>query len=360
MRNLFIVDIEPLDNRYTKQWQEWIPQLARDTIGDSFTIVPVAGHTQGYDKPSSGAFFDFSATCDYKASQAQRISQLFSAGEVKPDDVFFFTDAWNQTIHTVKYISELNDVPVKIAGIFHAGAYDPTDILALRIKNKEWVYELERSYFHALDMAFFATQQHLDKFLVNLDLNTPRGHSKSYVCGYPLEYIKDLRNTALKTNTVVFPHRLNEDKAPQVFDLLETYVRDKFNRPDIVFAKTQSMNMGKDEYYSFLMTCKVVFSANKHENLGIGTFEAMTAGCLPIVPNKLSYAEMYSPCFKYDIEEEIDLYTHTGLYADKLARMIIEYVDNYDTLYNQWDDDVTRIQNDFFSGDRMMNLLSNI
>lgn len=351
MRNLFIVDIEPLDNRYTKQWAKWIPILAEEMLGDEFNIVPVSGHATAYEKPQAGAFFDFSATCEYKSCQANQISRMFSSGKVQPNDVFFFTDAWNQTVHTVKYISELNGVDVKLVGIFHAGAYDPTDILALRIKNKEWVRDLERSYYHAFDMMFFATEQHRQKFVDNLGVSL----DKTYTCGYPLEYILALKNNKPKKNIVVFPHRLNSDKAPEIFDGLRTYVNNIFGRTDIEFVKTQELNMNKEEYYEYLKQCKVIFSANKHENLGIGTFEAMTAGCLPLVPNKLSYAEMYSNEFLYDMPS--NFYDYPGLYLEPLAQTIIYMVDNYASYKETWEKDVVRIQQDFFSGEKMMELI---
>lgn len=352
MRNLFIVDIEPLDNRYTKQWANWIPILAEEIIGDKFVIVPVEGHAAAYDKPQAGAFFDFASTCEYKASQAVKISRLFSEGKVKENDVFFFTDAWNQTVHTVKYISELNGINVKLVGIFHAGAYDPTDILALRIKNKTWVKELERSYYDAFDAMFFATEQHQKKFIDNLDIGTTE---KTFVCGYPLEYIVALKNNKPKKNIVVFPHRLNSDKAPEIFDSLRSYVNYIFARTDIEFVKTQELNMSKEEYYEYLKQCKVIFSANKHENLGIGTFEAMTAGCLPLLPNKLSYAEMYSNEFLYDMPS--NFYDYPGLYLEPLAQTIIHMVDNYASYKGTWEKDVVRIQQDFFSGEKMMEII---
>lgn len=351
MRNLFIVDIEPLDNRYTKQWQEWIPTLAREKLGKQFSITQISATP--YPTPQPGAFFNFASTCKYKAEQAVQIAEMFEQGEVKENDVFFFTDAWNQTVHTVKYLSELNGVPVKIAGIWHAGAYDPTDILALRIENKRWVRELERSYYRALDMNFFGTMQHMIKFCDNLSLDEDKAH----VCGYPLEWISALENSNKKEDIVVFPHRLNEDKAPWIFDELKEEVHK--THPHIVFAKTQEMNMSKEGYYEFLKKCKVVFSANKHENLGIGTFEAMSAGCIPLVPNKLSYAEMYGSIFKYTIDTTVDLYTEFEYYKPVLAKLVIDFVENYhnDVFQNALKYNITQIQKRFFSGDEMMRLI---
>lgn len=50
----------------------------------------------------------------------------------------------------------------------------------------------------------------------------------------------------------------------------------------------------------------VIFSTNKHENLGVGTFEAMMLGVYPMLPNKLSYKEMYTADYKYPTV--IDMY----------------------------------------------------
>lgn len=352
MRTLYIIDIEPLDNRYTKQWHEWIPLLADAKLGDQFEIVQISGTP--YAAPQAGAFFNFASTCTYKAEQAVQIAQLFERNEVRDGDVFFFTDAWNQTVHTVKYISELNDINVKCVGIWHAGWYDPTDILGMKIVNQGWVSHLERSMAMAYDLNIFGTEQHLKKFLHKYP---DTQHKRMEVCGYPLEYINGLRNDEQKENVVVFPHRLNEDKAPYLFDMLETTVRETYGRNDITFVKTQQHNLSKEYYYDLLKKCKVVFSANKHENLGIGTFEAMSAGCIPLVPNKLSYAEMYSAPFKYDIDPNATIYDYPGLYLDSLGKLIINFVDNYDDYEFLRQQDITRIQRDFFSGDKMMELL---
>lgn len=355
MNTLWIVDIEPLDNRYTKQWQTHIPKLATQFLGDKYNITNISGIATGYDRPQKGAFFNFAATCEYKASQAQYLAIAFENGEVQPGDVFFFTDAWNQTVHSVKYMSELLNIPVKIAGIWHAGWYDPTDILGMTIKNKQWVKHLEASMANAYNLNMFGTRQHLEKFQrahQDVDITTYA------ICGYPLEYIRDLKNDKKKENIVVFPHRLNADKAPHVFDAIRNYVHDELHRKDILFFKTQEQDLSKEGYYDFLKRCKVVFSANKHENLGIGTFEAMTAGCIPLVPDKLSYAEMYPTEFKYNCPDSI--YDLDPAVILRLAINIVAMVDNYNDLDPLRVKAVDQIQSRFFDGTVMMQLLRNL
>lgn len=351
MRTLYIVDIEPLDNRYTKQWQTYFPQIAEKHLGDVFSVQNIHGTAEGYDAPQAGAFFNFAGTCEYKASQAAKIAKMFGDGTVKKGDYFLFTDAWNQTVHFVKYMSELTGIKVYMGGIWHAGWYDPTDILGATIENKSWARELERSIYYALDQNFFGTSHNLNLFLKTLDLgNVEMRQHRCFSPGvYPLEWIKNLRNNQPKKNIVVFPHRLNYDKAPWIFDEL----RDEVQRthPEIEFVKTQEQNFSKEQYYEFLKQCKVIFSANKHENLGIGTFEAMSAGCLPIVPNKLSYREIYDAPFKYEVDE--DFYSNFAIAKPALANRIIDFVENYDNYRIHLETQLDRIQTTFFSGDKM-------
>ena len=66
MNTLWIVDIEPLDNRYTKQWQTHIPELAVKHLSDKYHINSISGTATGYDRPQKGAFFNFAATCEYR------------------------------------------------------------------------------------------------------------------------------------------------------------------------------------------------------------------------------------------------------------------------------------------------------
>lgn len=351
MNTFYIVDLESLDNRYTKQWKTWFPTISEKHLGDQFNVVNIAGQVDGYAKPQPGAFFNFFGTCEYKASQGVAIAKLFADGKVKNGDYFFFTDAWNQTAHYVRYMAELSDIKVHMGGIWHAGWYDPTDILGVTIKNKAWAKDFERSVYHAFDQNFFGTTHNKNLFIESLDLGTTEAqYQKCYSPGvYPFEWIADLKNNVSKQDIVVFPHRINYDKAPWIFDELKEAVQ--LTHPHIEFAKTQERNLSKEEYYEFLKTCKVIFSANKHENLGIGTFEAMSAGCLPVVPNKLSYKEIYSDMFKYEVGD--DFYTNFERYKPALVAKIIDFVTNYNSYSKTALALTTEIQDTYFSGTNM-------
>lgn len=52
-------------------------------------------------------------------------------------------------------------------------------------------------------------------------------------------------------------------------------------------------------YYQWLQAADIVLSTADHEFQGLAVLEAVMSGCLPLVPDRLAYAEMYPPEFRY-------------------------------------------------------------
>lgn len=357
MKNIFVVDIEPLDNRYTKQWFTEVPKQLNNRFDGKANIIVISGLLNAeYTAPQPGAFFDFALSCKYKSEQSQKIAELFSDGTVKPGDIFLFTDAWHPAVHTVRYLSELNHIPVKCAGIWHAGYYDKTDILGMFIVRRQWIENLEKSMAFAYDLSFFATEQHKTK--MTRSYPKLKYNKDLVVCGQPYDYLSSLQNNEKKENIVVFPHRLNSDKNPWFFDDIADIVNK--TRPDISFIKTQRLNLNKASYYRLLSNAKVVFSCSDHENLGVGTYEAVLSGCLPLLPNKLSYKEIYSPDFLYN-GPFVNTRRVTNKMTRYLADMVVDLVDSY---YDpKWQSlrayDIKRSQK-FFSSQDMLDRLERL
>jgi hypothetical protein len=166
------------------------------------------------------------------------------------------------------------------------------------MKMTGWAAHQERAFFHASDYCYFATEFHRKMFLRNLNI-IDSFHHKAITSGQPHTYLipqLEARNKE-KTDTVLFPHRLNSDKQPEIFDDLSTSPLSRFNG-----VVNQRMGLSKDEYYTLLGTVKAVFSCSLHENLGISMMEGVFAGAIPIVPDRASYSEMYLKCFKYPTE----------------------------------------------------------
>lgn len=54
------------------------------------------------------------------------------------------------------------------------------------------------------------------------------------------------------------------------------------------------------EYCRLLCQGDIVVSTAKHEFYGIAVLEAVRAGCRPLVPDRLSYRELFAPPFRYE------------------------------------------------------------
>ena len=294
MNTIYIIPIEPIDQRYTKQWYDNIPTLINEKIQEynlDYTVTTIDGVTVE-DKTTSGAFLDFGKTNEYKASQTAHVSELFSKGLILPGDKFLITDAWNFIVTPIKYMSELLDIPVEIHGIWHAGAYDPTDILGLKM-SKPWPHLQEKAWYMACDYNYFGTNFHRNIFLHNLEIPDIY-HNKAIRSGQPhnpiVEQLQPYYNTP-KQNTVMWPHRYNEDKQPEIIENLDL-------RPYSVLI-TQQLDLSKEKYYEAMGQAKAVFSCSLHENLGISMMEGCLAGAIPIVPDRASYSEMLKDCDVY-------------------------------------------------------------
>lgn len=307
---VYIVDLEAVETRYTAQWKKFLPEQMA-AAGLQVTVL------SGGDVPQAttpGAFLNFAGTNSYKSQQLQHISSLFANGIVKDDDYFLYTDAWNPTVIQLKYMAELLGVKIRIGGMWHAGSYDPQDFLGRLIGDKPWVRNAESSMFYCYDDNFFATRFHANMFLKELfdvevlfgedefdewNTSTYPGNPEIHIVGWPMEYLKDIlspwKNTP-KKDKIIFPHRLAPEKQVEIFKDLAKAM------PQYEWFIAQEHTLTKDEYHQHLAESKIVFSANLQETLGISMYEGALVGTYPLVPDRLSYTEMWEGGSKYPSE----------------------------------------------------------
>jgi glycosyltransferase involved in cell wall biosynthesis len=343
---VFLVELEPVETRYTAQWKEHLPD---QMIFAGLEVEVITGPSDAPQDTTPGAFLNFSGTNYWKSEQLKTISNMFAEGKIKDGDYFLYTDAWNPTVIQLKYMAELLGVDIKIGGMWHAGSYDPADFLGRLIGDAPWVRLAEESMFNVFDHNFFATQFHIDMFLEafpNVD------QSKIYKVGWPMEYMNhllaDFRIPANKMDLVLFPHRVAPEKQVEIFKDLAKEIT------EAEFVICQDRQLTKEEYHMLLSRAKIVFSANTQETLGISCFEGAIVGAYPMVPERLSYTEMYADKFKYPSEwtEDWDSYLAN---KDKLVAHIRSI------LNLNLEEDVEKLTNslssDFFSGKALYDVI---
>ena len=363
---VFLIDLEAVETRYTGQWKSHVPNLLRKA-GHNVQII--SGPEDIPQATTPGAFLNFGGTNIYKSRQVEQMGRLFCSGAVNPGDHFIFTDAWHPGIINLKYMSELLGIPVTTHGLWHAGSYDPQDFLGRLVGKKGWVRHAEQSFFYAFDHNYFATKFHIELFhreLLNggfqtenpwyeeeLDEILSGEYSKIVRTGWPMEYMSDtlaMYKNMPKRDLILFPHRIAPEKQVEIFRDLAKHL------PQYEFVVCQDQQLTKNEYHNLLGEAKLVFSANLQETLGISCYEGAVVDAVPMVPDRLSYSEMYFDNFKYPSKwtESYDAYT---VYRPDLCREIIQHMDNYTTRIPSIKKQTEALHDNFFSA---AGLLANI
>ena len=353
MANVFLVDLEAVSTRYTGEWKTHVPALLKKA-GHHVQII--SGPTDIPSATTPGAFLNFDGTNIYKSRQVEIMGRLFCDGAVRPGDHFVFTDAWHPGVINLKYMSELLGIPVITHGLWHAGSYDPQDFLGRLVGDKPWVRNAEKSFYHAFDHNYFATDFHIDMFCLNL-LRTSSGFYKDWInsgkivrTGWPMEYMDDILTpykNMPKRDLILFPHRIAPEKQVEIFRDLAKQL------PQFEFVVCQDQQLSKNEYHTLLGQSKIVFSANLQETLGISCYEGTLVDAIPMVPDRLSYSEMYNEGFKYPSEwtESFEKYE---AYRDHLRHHIVTTMTHYDKRVEQVQTQAAALTKQFFSAGELL------
>jgi hypothetical protein len=150
-----------------------------------------------------------------------------------------------------------------------------------------------------------------------------------------------------KRDLILFPHRIAPEKQVEIFRDLKEHL------PQYEFVVCQDQQLTKNEYHNLLGEAKLVFSANLQETLGISCYEGAIVDAIPMVPDRLSYTEMYYDTFKYPSvwTESFESYQ---AYRPELCGKIMEYMTNYDKMLPSIKKQTFDLTEQFFSADRLL------
>jgi glycosyltransferase involved in cell wall biosynthesis len=144
---------------------------------------------------------------------------------------------------------------------------------------------------------------------------------------------------------IIWPHRWEQDKNPQVFDRAVRRLRSAALDFGLVLAGIDSEPANEvrqrmlkdladhvvasgsfdiDQYRYWVMRSDIVVSCTDHEFFGIAVVEALAAGCQPVLPNDFSYpelvdgtAELYEPgSFGSSLERAVGSFESTASAVD--------------------------------------------
>lgn len=311
------VPLEPLEARYTADWAMWFP-AEFERLGVEFLTVDGEALTEGIE---TGDVLDAFGTNFWKASQLKRIMYDWGAGEYRPGDVFLFADLWFPGIEMLAYAKAFRAGP-PITGILHAGTYDEYDF-TVRRGMRPWGRHLETAWMEIVDAVFVATDYHRD--LILREFTWPDARSQVVKTGLPF-WPERLRHAYISSAPakplVVFPHRRDPEKCPELFEVLKAEVLKQlfpFSPDDVdgevrfEYTTDAFATGGKDAYYKLLREASVAVSFAEQETFGYAMLEAAALGCEPVVPDRLSYPELFPNSYRYNTMEEAVALTLSGL-----------------------------------------------
>jgi glycosyltransferase involved in cell wall biosynthesis len=321
MSKIIYIPLEHIDQRYTTHLDSDIINYLESNNKEYIRIYPDIVPSR---KLPSNMFLDAPFTCKFKSLQLAKISELFELNEINDGDTFFFSDLWFPGLEMIPYIAHFNNIKVSITGILHAGSWTDTD----EVRNLErWAKNFEDIILDITDKIFVGSV-----FIKNDLLKKRFVHKeKIYVTPLPLDInnLNEFQNIDIlcKKDIIIFNGRNHPEKQPWLFEELKQYINKKYleiykTTCPYRFIWTHKLNLDKNSYYKLLSESKCVVSFALQENYGYGIAEAVHLGCLPILPNRLVYPEMYDTNCLYDNFNE-------------LVNKLFNVMNNYEKLIQQ-------------------------
>lgn len=305
-----ILPIEPFEERYSSQWIHYFKRFV-ETRNIPHIFVSANPVT---DKIEQGEFLDIYGTNLYKMRQLQIVIEGLRSGTIPHNANILLLDGWFPGIETLFYIRDALSLGIKIYGCLHAGTWDDWDFLTQK-GMASWAKRMEKSWISHCTKSFVATDFH--KELINDTRSKKKEADKVVVTGFPFYWEDDPiwyhKNVSWesKENICVFPHRLAVEKNVPAWKEFVDMVKRKV--PHWQFLCTKLECKTKEEYYQLLAKSKIAVSTAYQETWGIAMQEAVYSGCIPLVPDRLSYREMYPADFRYASLEQL---------ADRFIRIV--------------------------------------
>ena len=301
---LWFVPLERLQERYTAQMYNWvIDGFKRKNV--AYDVIEGKALTSSVE---TGEVLDAEGTNYYKATQLMKICQLFKSGEIKDGDIFFIGDLWFPGIEMIRYIATQKKMnQIWIAGVHYAGVFDPNDFV---YKMREWAKYNETGWLQLADWVFVGSEYHKGLILEGLENEMNEFNANIFPTGLVWDADCVKSDIKQKERIVIFPHRTDAEKNPELFFEVAKEVRKV--APDVRFVITSSrkslssnipnfkvpdfielkVGLTKQQYYDELAKAKVLFSSAVQETFGYALNEGLTLGCIPICPRRCSYPEV--------------------------------------------------------------------
>lgn len=322
---LFYVPLEPLEHRCFGHWYDAL----FNAFGKEFDeVVRISPESADRNDAGDTGIMDTLSSTKWKLWQLEAIRKAFEAGEVKPNDVFFFDDTYFPGIEMVRFISDLLKIPISITGCLHGGSWIEGDYVR---KLGDWPMNFEALMFTVVDKFILATDYHGQMIFRKPDpMSRCMVGSKMFVTGYPVQNNEIQKYATMpvteRANIIVYAQRIDEQKRTlevlkaidHLWDLRQDFMfvitsstTSKLNADDVLHIRIKNLKdrMGEQlvikegltrkEYFELLGESKVFISLAKGETFGYALVESLAAGVSPVVCEGVTHNEILLDDYRF-------------------------------------------------------------
>lgn len=323
---LVYLPIEAYEERYTAQLDRWMKiEFDKNNIDYITVYGDILSNTI-----DEGQVLDGTGRPYYCLTQMSKVMKLMKENKIKSGDKIFTTDIWLHGLEAIPYAATIQKKNIDIYACNLAGTFENYDFLNLTGMTS-WGQYLEKSWFAFCKKVFFGSET-LRMMAIRNRMMTV---GKSTVTGLAFNS-EDVYNTIgihpkEKKDIVIFPHRWDVEKRPEIFLKVAKKVHNI--NPNIKFVITTGRKdlrgtasideairlqkqgivdikfaLSKSKYYELLADAKIVFSSALQDTIGNAMMEAITHGCTPVATDEVSYHEYLPQNFLwYNIDEAIEM-----------------------------------------------------
>ncbi len=269
--------------------------------------INILDYPYSFDEKEEGVFDDYREIFLHVQVIRDLLKENFSQ--------ILFLDFFAPGLETLAFFRDISKQEKKMGALIHGGTFVENDLY-----DWEWLKQSEKTWFEIFDLLYVPS-----KFLKNQIPLKYQNKVHVFPWGmdnYDEEKIKHTWHE--RAIDIIFPHRLDKDKG--IDDFIELVKR----MPDCLFAVTVPQKQISGKYYNTicelsncdiimgedddlhkktLQNSKFVFSSALQENFGYSVIKSVCEGCIPILPNRLVYPEIFGIDMCYnsldDAEREI-------------------------------------------------------
>jgi hypothetical protein len=297
---------ERIQNRYTCQWWDWFEE-GFERSGISYVTI---GNAIEQTCPES-QFYDVLGGTQYRLKQIEDfVARLMRRDMDAPFRTVFFMDLWNPMLPIFAYLRNALEMDFKIKGCIHDGTWDPWDYTT-RNGMKSWGRHFERSMIEFVDEIFCATRYHRDMIQQYFNESFPM---KIKIVDWPVLHPETVKSE--RKDVVLFPHSFTDSKGLDEYLMIKEMFKEQYPSLNVEWRDTLTDCNSKQDYYDEMDNAKVVLSTALQETFGIAIAEGVVRGCVPIVPDRLSYQEIIEPQYRFKYPREA---------VDMIHKAIVNY-----------------------------------